>query len=173
VRSGRHGDGTAPALPGARAAGFSRGSRGSRGSRALLGLPAASAASAASVSPASPDSPAALTSPGRRPPLHTLLALLVLGTANAHAQAPQLDELLAQHHCTYCHAAQTPSLAPPFDRIAARYRHVPDAAARIEHTLRAGGPNHWGDLPMPPPEDRGGPLTAVEARVLAEWVLRQ
>ena len=71
----------------------------------------------------------------------------------------------------FCHTDNAAFLAPSFQQIADRYRNVPNAAAMLEHKLRVGGPAHWGDMAMPSPGERGGPLSAQDAHTLVQWVL--
>jgi cytochrome c551/c552 len=83
-------------------------------------------------------------------------------------------ELVDQQHCMFCHTSDAPFLAPSFHQIAERYRGSPDAAAMLEHKLRAGGQAHWGDMAMPVAAERGGPpLSPEDARVLIQWVMSQ
>ncbi|MBC8725074.1 hypothetical protein F6X37_26880 [Paraburkholderia sp. 31.1] len=49
----------------------------------------------------------------------------------------------------------------------------PSAVDAREHKLRLGGKAHWGDTPMPPAAERGGPLSAQDAHTLVQWVLSQ
>lgn len=86
---------------------------------------------------------------------------------------PEPTELIDQQHCMFCHTVDSPFLAPSFRQIAERYRDKPDAAARLEQKLRLGGKAHWGDMPMPPPSERGGPLSPQDAHTLIDWVLSQ
>lgn len=96
-----------------------------------------------------------------------------LGAPGAHAQLPEPTKLVDAQHCMFCHTSDAPFLAPSFHQIAERYRKTPDADAMLEHKLRLGGRAHWGDTPMPLPEDRGGPLSREDAHVLVQWVLSQ
>ena len=82
-------------------------------------------------------------------------------------------ELVNRQHCMFCHTVDQPFLAPSFHQIAERYRNTPGAADVLAKKLRLGGKAHWGDTPMPPPSDRGGPLSASDAHTLVEWVLSQ
>lgn len=96
-----------------------------------------------------------------------------LHTGAAHAQLPEPTELVNQQHCMFCHTTDAPFLAPSFQQIAGRYRDKPDASAMLEQKLRHGGKAHWGDMAMPLPKDRGGPLSAEDAHTLVQWVLSQ
>ncbi|AIO38581.1 cytochrome c family protein [Burkholderia cenocepacia] len=93
--------------------------------------------------------------------------------AAAQAPVPEPTELVDAQHCMFCHTQDMTFLGPSFHDIAARYRGDPDAPAALERKLRIGGPAHWGDTPMPPALERGGPLSAQEAHRLVRWVLSQ
>lgn len=86
---------------------------------------------------------------------------------------PEPTDLINRQHCMFCHTVDAPFLAPSFHQIAERYRRKPYAADRLAEKLRVGGKAHWGDTPMPPAADRGGPLSPDEANTLVDWVLRQ
>jgi cytochrome c551/c552 len=101
------------------------------------------------------------------------IAVIALQAVSAFAQLPEPTELVDQQHCMFCHTTDAPFLAPSFHQIAERYRDAPNASAMLEEKLRHGGKAHWGDTSMPLPEDRGGPLSAPDARVLVRWVLSQ
>jgi cytochrome c551/c552 len=103
--------------------------------------------------------------------LVALLSVLHLCDSRALAQ-PEPSALIDQQHCMFCHTNDAPFLAPSFQQIAERYRDDPHAAVMLEHKLRVGGRAHWGDMAMPSPAERGGPLSAEDAHTLVEWVLR-
>lgn len=96
-----------------------------------------------------------------------------LQAASALAQLPEPTELVDQQHCMFCHTPDAPFFAPSFHQIAERYRDKPNASTMLVEKLRHGGKAHWGDMSMPLPEDRGGPLSAEDARTLVQWVLSQ
>ncbi len=98
---------------------------------------------------------------------------LLAASQTALAQRNEPTELVDQQHCMFCHTSDAPFLAPSFHQIADRYRDTPNATARLEHKVRMGGRAHWGDMAMPLPAERGGPLTAEDAHTLIEWVMSQ
>lgn len=103
-----------------------------------------------------------------------LAACVALALASGAARAePEPTALVDQQHCMFCHTRDAPFLAPSFQQIAERYRNVPNAQFMLEHKLRLGGKAHWGDMAMPLPGDRGGPLSAEDAHTLVQWVLSQ
>lgn len=93
--------------------------------------------------------------------------------SGAFAQPPEPAALIDQQHCMFCHTVDQPFLAPSFRQIADRYRDKPQASTMLESKLMHGGKAHWGDMPMPPPPERGGPLSAEDAHTLVQWVLSQ
>lgn len=98
---------------------------------------------------------------------------LLAASQGALAQRYEPTELVDQQHCMFCHTSDAPFLAPSFHQIAERYRDKPNATAMLEHKLRLGGRAHWGDMAMPLPAERGGPLSAEDAHTLIEWVMSQ
>jgi len=102
-----------------------------------------------------------------------LTCAFALHAGAAHAQLPEPTELVDQQHCMFCHTSDAPFLAPSFHQIAERYRDNPNAQVLLEEKLRRGGKAHWGDMAMPLPEERGGPLSPEDARTLVQWVLSQ
>jgi cytochrome c len=102
-----------------------------------------------------------------------VLLAVSLHATGALAQTGEPVELVDQQHCMFCHTSDAPFLAPSFHQIAQRYRDQPNASTMLEEKLRHGGKAHWGDMAMPLPADRGGPLSAEDARTLVQWVLSQ
>ena len=97
-----------------------------------------------------------------------VLALAALAAPSLAFAGPEAEptELINQQHCMFCHTVDKPFLAPSFRQIAHRYRDKPDAADMLAEKLRIGGKAHWGNMPMPPASERGGPLSPGEARTL-------
>ncbi|PMS14713.1 cytochrome C [Trinickia dabaoshanensis] len=101
------------------------------------------------------------------------LAACAAASGSALAQPPEPTALIDHQHCMFCHTVDKPFLAPSFRQIADRYRDQPHASAMLEAKLRHGGKAHWGDMSMPLPAERGGPLSAEDAHTLVQWVLSQ
>ena len=83
--------------------------------------------------------------------LVTVTALACIARNAAAEQVAEPTELVDQQHCMFCHTPDTPFLAPSFHQIAERYR----------------------DTPMPVAAERGGPLSAEDAKRLINWVMTQ
>ena len=103
----------------------------------------------------------------------SVACLLVAGLSSPARAQPEPTELIDRQHCMFCHTIDSPFLAPSFRQIADRYRDKPNARVMLEQKLRSGGKAHWGDMAMPLPEERGGPLSPQDAHTLIDWVLRQ
>jgi cytochrome c len=99
-----------------------------------------------------------------------IVGVLCVAGVKAQTQS-EPTALLDQQHCMFCHMVDAPFLAPSFQQIAERYRDVPNASVMLEQKLRVGGKAHWGDMSMPLPADRGGPLSQEDAHTLVQWVL--
>lgn len=110
------------------------------------------------------------SSPHPAPASALLLSLAASGAALAQSDPATLVD---QQHGMFRHTRDAPFLAPSFQQIAQRYRNVPDAQVTLEQKLRVDGKPHWGDMAMPLPPDRGGPLTPEDAHTLIRQVLSQ
>ncbi len=103
----------------------------------------------------------------------SIIWVLTAALASPAFSEPEPTELVNQQHCMFCHTVDEPFLAPSFRQIAHRYRDKSGASEMLERKLRAGGKAHWGDMPMPPSSERGGPLSQDDAHKLVDWVLSQ
>ncbi|ATF84198.1 c-type cytochrome [Burkholderia gladioli] len=107
------------------------------------------------------------------PLLTFALAIALARTSAAQTSVPEPTALVDAQHCMFCHTPDMPFLAPSFHQIAERYRDIPRAEEQLAIKLRLGGRAHWGDTPMPPAGERGGPLSREQAHQLVRWVLSQ
>ncbi len=94
-------------------------------------------------------------------------ALLALCAAAPAANAQSPAELAQKKSCLACHSVDAKKLGPAFKDVAAKYRGVPDAEAKLEAKIRQGGNGNWGKMPMPPQKG----LSDGEVKTLATWVL--
>ncbi|WP_148716195.1 c-type cytochrome [Chitinolyticbacter meiyuanensis] len=90
--------------------------------------------------------------------------LLVAGWASAADPA----KLAAQKACMACHAVNAKIVGPAYADVAKRYKGDKGAAARLAGHIRTGSKGNWGGIAMPPQR-----VTAEEAQLLAQWVLKQ
>ena len=98
-----------------------------------------------------------------------VLKALVLAAASLMACNSFASEALARKNdCLGCHAVAVKLVGPAFKEVAAKYEGQSDAAERLTESIRNGSVGKWGDLPMPAHPK----LSAVDAKKLAEWVLK-
>jgi S-disulfanyl-L-cysteine oxidoreductase SoxD len=76
--------------------------------------------------------------------------------------AAQMQRLLAQHHCTACHAHERRLVGPSFAEIAGKHASQVDYLA---DKVKNGGVGVWGSIPMPA---QGLPM--ADARQIAQWL---
>ena len=106
-------------------------------------------------------------------PSVAIFVVLAAASTGTYAQLPEPSALIDQQHCMACHTIDKPFLGPSFRQIAHRYHDDANASAMLEFKLRKGGPAHWGDIAMPSPAERAGPISAEDAHTLVQWVLSQ
>ena len=79
----------------------------------------------------------------------------------AYAQPTTLNQ------CTACHAVDKKLVGPSFKDIAAKYKGRADSVDYLTKSIKAGGVNRWGPIPMPAQKQ----LSDAQAKELAAWVL--
>lgn len=77
--------------------------------------------------------------------------------------------LLDANACSSCHAPDKRIVGPAFHEIAAKYKTVSDARAKLVASIRNGGVGRWGDVAMPPMPG----LSDAQVEALASHVLAQ
>lgn len=101
--------------------------------------------------------------------LPSVLKTLLLVAASFIACNSFANEALARKNdCLGCHAVAVKLVGPAFKDVAAKYDGQSDAVERLTESIRNGGVGKWGELPMPAHPK----LSAVDAKKLAEWVLK-
>ena len=97
-------------------------------------------------------------------PMLLAVAAVISISGVARAEAPQA--LLQQYKCYICHADTEAKAGPAYVDVAAKYRHVPQAEAKVTAVVRkglkGGGPWH-----MPPHPE----ISAADARTMARYIL--
>lgn len=95
---------------------------------------------------------------------------LLPGPEPSVAGAPiDVQALLAKNACLSCHALDAKLIGPSYHDVAAKYRGNAEAPTMVGGSIRAGGANKWGPVPMPAFPN----LTPLELQVLAAFVLNQ
>src|SRR6185436_7974799 len=102
-----------------------------------------------------PDSRAARKS--SRPPsrctgvVFTMLAALGVNSACAQQAEPaKVEALMKTYDCMNCHGIDKRIVGPAFAEVAAKYKGVGGAEAKLMEKVRNGGSGAWGPVPMPP-----------------------
>lgn len=103
--------------------------------------------------------PQALVLPG-------LALLAILGAAPAKAQSVGLT-LANSKSCIACHTVDHKRVGPAFRAVADRFAGKPGAQDYLAQSIRNGGGNRWGAIPMPAQPQ----ISPQEAQILAEWIL--
>jgi cytochrome c551/c552 len=83
--------------------------------------------------------------------------------------AIDVQALLNTNNCLSCHAIVQKIVGPGYQEVAAKYKGDAQALSKLEVSIRNGSVGKWGQAPMPPFPS----LTAVQAKALAEFVLKQ
>ncbi|MEO5714629.1 MAG: PQQ-dependent sugar dehydrogenase [Luteolibacter sp.] len=64
--------------------------------------------------------------------------------------APDIEKLATSKQCFACHQVDKTSVGPAYLDVAMKYRDQPEAAAKLQAKVKAGGGGVWGEVPMPP-----------------------
>lgn len=94
------------------------------------------------------------------------LPLAMFGVSSVKAQAIGLG-LAQANSCVACHTVEKKRVGPAFKAIAARFSGKPGAQDYLAQSIRNGGGNRWGAVPMPAQPQ----VTEEEAQALAAWIL--
>ena len=77
--------------------------------------------------------------------------------------------LMKKDGCAGYHEVDRKLIGPAFRDVAARYRNVPDAAARLRVKVKQGGTHVWGEAAMPP----NVAASDEDINELVDWILAQ
>lgn len=99
-------------------------------------------------------------------PSALVLSMAMFGASPASAQAIGLG-LAQANSCVACHTIEKKRVGPAFKAIADRFAGKPGAQDYLAQSIRNGGGNRWGAVPMPAQPQ----VTEDEAQALAAWIL--
>jgi len=81
------------------------------------------------------------------------------------------EKLAIEQECMDCHTIEKTTgkrkTGPPYVDIAAKYKGVPDAEAKLFEKVKKGGSGNWGKVPMAPNPH----VSDADIRTLVKWVL--
>lgn len=92
-------------------------------------------------------------------------AFLVVATVPAGAN----EALAKKHNCLACHTVERKMVGPAYKDVAAKYRGVKDAEAKLVAKVKKGGTGVWGQVPMPP----NAAVPDADLHALVKWILSQ
>jgi cytochrome c551/c552 len=112
----------------------------------------------------------AVTYGGAKPTLGPVVAARPAPAA-AGAPAAEIDvqAVLKANACLGCHAVAQKIVGPAYHDVAVKYKNDPQALAKLEASIKAGGSGKWGPVVMPP----FGNLSPQELKALAAFVRKQ
>jgi cytochrome c len=84
----------------------------------------------------------------------------------AHDASVGVD-LARTKNCLACHQVDSMRVGPPFQGIADRYSSLDGAETYLAGSIRSGGRDKWGAVPMPAQPQ----VSAEDAHALARWIL--
>jgi cytochrome c551/c552 len=112
----------------------------------------------------------AVTYGGAKPTLGPVVAAKpAAAVPGAPAVAIDVQAVLKANACLGCHAVSQKIVGPAYHDVAAKYKSDPQALAKLEASIKAGGSGKWGRVVMPP----FGNLSPLELKALAAFVLQQ
>lgn len=79
------------------------------------------------------------------------------------------EELAKKHACFACHSVDKKLVGPSYKDVAAKYRGVKGAEAKLVEKVKKGGAGVWGATMMPP----NAAVPDADLRALVKWVLSQ
>ncbi|HLP97294.1 MAG TPA: c-type cytochrome [Sideroxyarcus sp.] len=82
--------------------------------------------------------------------------------------AGEMPALAKKANCTACHTINRSVVGPAWRDVAAKYRGVSDAEARLIEKVSRGGSGVWGSLPMPANAPR---VSQEDIRALVKFIL--
>jgi cytochrome c551/c552 len=112
----------------------------------------------------------AVTYGGAKPTLGPVVAAKPAPAAAPGAPAAEVDvqAVLKANACLGCHAVAQKIVGPAYHDVAVKYKNDPQALAKLEASIKAGGSGKWGPVVMPP----FGNLSPQELKALAAFVLQ-
>ena len=81
----------------------------------------------------------------------------------------QANEALAKkNNCLACHAVDKKLVGPSYKDVAAKYKGVAGAEAKLIEKVKKGGGGVWGSMPMPPVNPQ---VKDEDIKSLVKWIL--
>jgi cytochrome c len=94
------------------------------------------------------------------------VAFIATGAVRADETSVGAD-LARTNNCLACHQVNSMRVGPPFRGVADRYAGQQGAEAYLAGSIRSGGRERWGAVPMPAQPQ----VSDADAHTLARWIL--
>jgi len=95
------------------------------------------------------------------------LAVGLVTTGAAHADAAKAAALMKGSDCMACHAEATKLVGPAYKEVAKKYAGNAAAVDMLVKRIKSGGSGVWGAVPMTPHPN----MKDEDIKVIVEWVL--
>lgn len=95
------------------------------------------------------------------------LAVGLVTTGAAHADAAKAAALMKGSDCMACHAEATKLVGPAYKEVAKKYAGNAAAVEMLVKRIKSGGSGVWGAVPMTPHPN----MKDEDIKVIVEWVL--
>lgn len=79
------------------------------------------------------------------------------------------EQLAKKHACFACHSVDKKLVGPAYKEVAAKYRGVKGAEAKLVAKVKKGGVGVWGATMMPP----NAAVPDADLHALVKWILSQ
>jgi len=96
-----------------------------------------------------------------------MLAITGLTCANNVIAADDVQILLKNNNCLFCHQLEGKKAGPSFVDIAKKYKGDAGAAAKLEAKVLNGSMGTWGTMPMP----AMGKIKTVDVKIMVTYIL--
>lgn len=93
--------------------------------------------------------------------------LVSAGLVAAGGNALASDALAKKYGCLACHTVDKKVIGPAYKDVAAKYKGVAGAEAKLAAKVKNGGAGTWGQIPMPP----NPAVPDSDIKALVKWVL--
>jgi cytochrome c len=77
------------------------------------------------------------------------------------------EALAKKYNCLACHAVDKKLIGPSYKDVAAKYKGVAGAQAKMIAKVKNGGAGTWGQIPMPP----NAAVPDADLKKMVDWIL--
>jgi len=104
--------------------------------------------------------------------MYSRIFAVSLGLFAAGGHGPAAAEsaglaLARASQCLSCHQVDAKRVGPPFSAVAERFAGAAGAQDYLADTIRSGGKDRWGPIPMPAQPQ----VSPGQAQAIAAWIL--